>query len=158
MKLFGRKSRDDSPVTDEEVLWAYRIALGREPESARTVAEHRRGAANLLELRRTFFNSIEFRNGMGRTIISQIAPTFGATTAPDIVSPWITMLLSRPAFLSANCALAKLTPTWSFPKGLACNDTVASRVPSYTLSEVVAVTTRFAFVMSAYVAVRPVTK
>ena len=87
MKLFGRKSRDDSPVTDEEVLWAYRIALGREPESARTVAEHRRGAANLLELRRTFFNSIEFRNGMGRTIISQIAPTFGATTAPDIVSP-----------------------------------------------------------------------
>lgn len=86
MNIFGRKSRDDSPVTDEEVLWAYRIALGREPESERAVAQHRR-AANLLELRQTFFNSIEFRNGIGRTIISQIAPTFGATTAPDIVSP-----------------------------------------------------------------------
>ena len=87
MKIFGRRTRDDLPVTDEEVLWAYRIALGREPESARAVAEHRRGAATLLDLRRTFFNSIEFRHGMGRAIISQIAPTFGATTAPDIVSP-----------------------------------------------------------------------
>ncbi len=87
MKIFGRRTRDGSRVTDEDVTWAYRIALGREPESAAIVAEQRRGAPTLLDLRRNIFNSVEFLHGIGRTIVAQIPPTFHAATAPDIASP-----------------------------------------------------------------------
>jgi SAM-dependent methyltransferase len=60
MSFFGKKGT--SEVTDEMVEWAYRIALGREPESRAIVAEKRRNSRTLEDLRKDIFNSVEFRS------------------------------------------------------------------------------------------------
>ena len=47
-------------VTREEVIWAYRMLLAREPESE-AIVETMMAAENLTELRLAFFGSAEFR-------------------------------------------------------------------------------------------------
>lgn len=48
-------------VTEAEVAFAYRLMLGREPESTAVVAAHAAKNGSLDELRRTFLDSDEFR-------------------------------------------------------------------------------------------------
>jgi SAM-dependent methyltransferase len=48
-----------------EVELAYRLILGREPESDAVIDGHRRNANSLVELREAFLNSAEFRSHRG---------------------------------------------------------------------------------------------
>lgn len=49
-------------VSAEQVLWCYRLLLGREPESQAVVQEHVEGRADAGDLIRTFLGSREFAN------------------------------------------------------------------------------------------------
>lgn len=51
---------NDLPVTEEAVLWAYRMILGREPESQAIIGDHVRGSTSLAEMRERFLESSEF--------------------------------------------------------------------------------------------------
>lgn len=62
--LFAKRS-----VDAEAVRWAYRIALGREPESEAIVRAYADRVKTLKELREIFFSSTEFRN----QVVSEIA-------------------------------------------------------------------------------------
>jgi 2-polyprenyl-3-methyl-5-hydroxy-6-metoxy-1,4-benzoquinol methylase len=62
-----------TPTDENAVRWAYRIALGREPESDAVVRAHCRRAPTLADLRRSFLNSEEFR--LGRTAVSRAPQT-----------------------------------------------------------------------------------
>jgi FkbM family methyltransferase len=53
-------STETSPVTEEAVLWSYRLLLGREPESDEVVQQHARTHASIADIRRIFMNSEEF--------------------------------------------------------------------------------------------------
>jgi len=52
------------PITREAVIWAYRMLLGREPESAEVVALQQRENPDVLSLRRGFLESAEFKNNL----------------------------------------------------------------------------------------------
>lgn len=65
-------STHDSPlVTEEAVTWAYRLLLGRPPESPEVVSNTARTLPTIQELRRVFMNSEEFRLGLGDLISEQ---------------------------------------------------------------------------------------
>lgn len=51
---------DQVPASDEAAVWAYRLILGREPESAAIVSDHVRHSASLQALRERFLQSSEF--------------------------------------------------------------------------------------------------
>lgn len=53
-------SLDQRPATEEAAVWAYRLILGREPESAAVVSDHVRHSASLLALRERFLDCSEF--------------------------------------------------------------------------------------------------
>jgi 2-polyprenyl-3-methyl-5-hydroxy-6-metoxy-1,4-benzoquinol methylase len=78
MRLFAKKSAPE--VTEEMVEWAYRVALGREPENRAVVAKHRESARSFDDLRMKMFCSPEFR---ARGYPTPMAPTVGAP-APNI--------------------------------------------------------------------------
>jgi len=66
----------DQPVLAESVVWAYRMILGREPESPTVVEHHLRRHDTLAALRRTLFSSEEFKaelDGYRQTAASQPA-------------------------------------------------------------------------------------
>jgi 2-polyprenyl-3-methyl-5-hydroxy-6-metoxy-1,4-benzoquinol methylase len=52
------------PTTREAVVWAYRMLLGREPESAEIVALQQRENPDVPSLRRSFLESQEFKNNL----------------------------------------------------------------------------------------------
>ena len=52
-------------LTEEDVLWAYRICLDREPESEAALEHHLKNCANRRELARAFTSSDEFRDKVG---------------------------------------------------------------------------------------------
>ena len=49
-------------LSREHVIWAYRLFLGREPESDQVVEEHLRKCASIEDLRNNFIYSTEFRH------------------------------------------------------------------------------------------------
>jgi SAM-dependent methyltransferase len=51
---------DQAPATEEAAAWAYRLILGREPESDAIVRDHARQSRSLEDLRERFFQSSEF--------------------------------------------------------------------------------------------------
>jgi len=53
-------SLDQVPVTEEAAVWAYRLILGREPESAAIASDHARQSRSLKDLRERFLESSEF--------------------------------------------------------------------------------------------------
>ena len=63
--MFGSRKSPPSQVDREAVHWAYRLFLGREPESEQAVRSHMAGHATLEELRRGFVGSEEFRKTVG---------------------------------------------------------------------------------------------
>jgi hypothetical protein len=50
-------------LSNEDVILAYRLLLGREPESAAVVENHARSAAGLADLRERFLSCAEFEAG-----------------------------------------------------------------------------------------------
>jgi 2-polyprenyl-3-methyl-5-hydroxy-6-metoxy-1,4-benzoquinol methylase len=50
------------PITSEVVQWAYRLFLDREPENETVVEEKSRDCKSILELRRVFLRSEEFKS------------------------------------------------------------------------------------------------
>jgi hypothetical protein len=50
------------PVNAEAVTWAYRLILGREPESEEVIAHHVRSHASVSEMRQRFISSAEFKS------------------------------------------------------------------------------------------------
>jgi len=59
------------PVTRDEVLWAYKLIMGRSPESE-SVIKHHMQSQDLDALRASFMNSIEFRSSLHKVINSMI--------------------------------------------------------------------------------------
>lgn len=53
-------------VSRDAVVWAYRLILGREPESEAAIRDHVRGAADFTALRRAFLDSAEFSSLSGQ--------------------------------------------------------------------------------------------
>lgn len=53
-------SLDQVPATEEAAIWAYRLILGREPESEAIARDHARQSRSLKELRERFLESSEF--------------------------------------------------------------------------------------------------
>lgn len=53
-------SLDQVPATEEAAVWAYRLILGREPESAAIASDHARQSRSLKDLRERFLESSEF--------------------------------------------------------------------------------------------------
>jgi SAM-dependent methyltransferase len=51
---------DQVPATEDAAVWAYRLILGREPESEAVVRDHARQSRSLQELRERFLESSEF--------------------------------------------------------------------------------------------------
>lgn len=59
---FARKgSPSSAALTAEDVVWAYRLYLDREPENDQVIAEHLRKCSSTQELRDNFIYSTEFR-------------------------------------------------------------------------------------------------
>lgn len=54
------KPMKDLPPTEEAALWAYRMILGREPESEAIVTDHVRCSTSLADMRERFLESSEF--------------------------------------------------------------------------------------------------
>jgi SAM-dependent methyltransferase len=51
---------DQVPATEDAAAWAYRLILGREPESEAIVRDHARQSRSLMDLRERFLESSEF--------------------------------------------------------------------------------------------------
>jgi SAM-dependent methyltransferase len=51
---------DQIPATEDAAAWAYRLILGREPESEAMVRDHARQSRSLMDLRERFLESSEF--------------------------------------------------------------------------------------------------
>ena len=79
---------DSGNVSEEAVRWAYRIALGREPESDAAVRAHCEQTHSLAQLRDAFFASNEFRaSPAGRYAGLLFPPPSGFEPPPEINSP-----------------------------------------------------------------------
>lgn len=66
------------PLSEEAVLWAYRMILGREPENAYVVRDHLQHVDSLAELRKRFLDSSEFlesRSGDSRDKARGLEPS-----------------------------------------------------------------------------------
>jgi SAM-dependent methyltransferase len=77
------------PITKSDVIWAYRVFLGRRPENERVVREHCR-ASNLRALCETFIDSAEFKlkagtagNGRFREPLPIFLPPLSVDTLAD---------------------------------------------------------------------------
>jgi SAM-dependent methyltransferase len=55
-------------VSESDVIMAYRLLMGREPENAQVVADHARHHRSLLDMRAQFMTSPEFRAMLDRPI------------------------------------------------------------------------------------------
>ena len=74
----------NQPLTDEDVVAAYRWVLGRDPESAEKVAAHLSRNGSVSELRHNFLRAPEFSRALDRlAVLSQSAQQ--AVNATDVV-------------------------------------------------------------------------
>jgi trans-aconitate methyltransferase len=98
-------------LTREEVAMAYRLILGREPESQSVLDDYQRSCHDLTSLREAFINSAEFRS-------QRLAPRF---LPADLGPPLVIDLELTPALLQRMFqrvedswqALGKAEPYWS---------------------------------------------
>ncbi len=59
------ESKSEVGVTADEVRYAYNFIFCREPESKEVIEEHRKSVASVMDLRKRFMDSDEFRDLMG---------------------------------------------------------------------------------------------
>jgi hypothetical protein len=72
-------------LTEEDVLWAYRICLDREPENEQVVKSHLKNCRNRRELARAFTSSEEFRNKVGGIEALPQSPFWNYLSAFDAI-------------------------------------------------------------------------
>jgi len=72
-------------LTEEDVLWAYRICLDREPESAQAVKSHLKNCKTRQELARAFTSSEEFRHKVGGIQTIAQSPFWNYLSAFDAI-------------------------------------------------------------------------
>lgn len=72
-------------LTEEDVVWAYRICLDREPESESVLKHHLKTCANRTELVRAFANSDEFLAKVGEVRARPPSPFWHYLSAFDAV-------------------------------------------------------------------------
>ena len=76
---------DGAMLTEQDVLWAYRICLDREPENEQVVKSHLKGCKNRRELARAFTSSDEFRNKVGGVETIAQSPFWSYLSALDAI-------------------------------------------------------------------------
>ncbi len=99
-------------TTRDAVIWAYRLLLGREPESAAAVAVHVSNSPTLSALREAFFASDEFRS---RRSAATRTPLHGDEPPRIVETEGDPQLLSR-LFEHVNRTwrhLGEIEPYWS---------------------------------------------
>src|SRR6476660_3205498 len=69
-------------ISADDVIMAYRLILGREPENADAVARWAGCAADLMSLRQQFLNAEEFLNS--RVVRLPVALDWGAESRIDV--------------------------------------------------------------------------
>jgi len=72
-------------LTEEDVRWAYRICLDREPENEQVVTHHLRTCRNRRELARAFTSSDEFRDKIGAVEALPQSPFWNYLSAFDAI-------------------------------------------------------------------------
>ena len=97
-------------ISDEDVISAYRLLLGREPENQEAVRSAAAECSSLKDLRQRFINSTEFRKANG---ITNRIPFDAAPAAIDVnANPAeLAMMVSRIGILFDH--LGKIDPHWS---------------------------------------------
>lgn len=84
------KAVDSQPVTEEAVIWALRLLVGRDPVNAEEIALHRRNAT-LGDLRTAFMRTWEFEALHARATGKAprfVAPAFLTAPPADPALPW----------------------------------------------------------------------
>lgn len=103
-------SKDET--TREAVTWAYRLFLGREPESAEVIAEHLGSSPELSMLRDVFVGSDEFR----ALAPAKLKPALRGEEPPRVVETAGDQVLLRRLFDHVNSSwqhLGETDPYWS---------------------------------------------
>jgi hypothetical protein len=72
-------------LTEQDVLWAYRICLDREPENEQVIKRHLKSCRNRRELARAFTSSEEFRNKVGGIDAQPQSPFWNYLSAFDAI-------------------------------------------------------------------------
>ena len=72
-------------LTREDVVWAYRICLNREPENDQVVTHHLKNCRNRTELVRAFTGSDEFRSKVGGLDAAAQSPFWNYLSAFDAI-------------------------------------------------------------------------
>jgi len=72
-----------SPIDADTVRWAYRLFLGREPESDSAIRHHIAGSGTFAELRRGFIGSEEFQRQLGGYARPSMTGTESALSIED---------------------------------------------------------------------------
>ncbi|MCF8211305.1 MAG: class I SAM-dependent methyltransferase [Rhodoferax sp.] len=98
--------QDAQVISQEDVLYAYRLLLGREPENEEVLRQHASQVSSRFELRELFINSVEFRAKIESLIAPRQprVPVGGPAMAVDLTAP--------PDQLSA--LLAKVSAQWHY--------------------------------------------
>lgn len=102
-------------ISRQDVVYAYRLLLGREPESEAAVAHYATEVASVGMLRELFINSLEFRSSAAK-VLAPRAPKSAVNGAPMVVD-----LTAPPDKLAALFAkvgaqwhhLGETEPHWS---------------------------------------------
>jgi FkbM family methyltransferase len=95
------------PVSREEVCGAYRLLLGREPESEDVIAAHQ-AEPDIDSLGRRLLRSEEFRRRLVRETASANAPKWVCTEIPHGLRLWVDL---SDAGVSAGCLQGNWEPT-----------------------------------------------
>ena len=98
-------------ISTDDVIMAYRLILGREPENADAVATWAAGAPDLMSLRSQFLNSEEFLNS--RVVRLPVSLDWGAESRIDVNVPagLLQQMLDRVA--KTWQGLGSTQPFWS---------------------------------------------
>jgi hypothetical protein len=74
---------ENTPLSPETILWAYRLFLDREPESAEVVEDALKRFSSTSDVRQAFFGSEEFQQKSGHLTAAQQSPFFHYAAAFD---------------------------------------------------------------------------
>lgn len=86
MSTISNSAAESLPVTEEAVVWAYRLFLRREPESEAVVREHCSNANSLDDIRGRFVTSDEFKTivrGFGPPQLTGFEPPLSIEQVED---------------------------------------------------------------------------
>ena len=99
-------------ITPQDVVMAYRLILGREPESEAVVASQSQRHESLNSLRAAFLNSAEFRAGVADygpalSVDTEVEPSVLQGMFTDVERCWESLGETEPFWSVATCDLFK---------------------------------------------------